>query len=498
MLKARKPVAIIDIGSNSIRLVIYENLTRSLTPLYNEKSVCSLGKGVALLGSMNASNVAKALKVMRRFALVIRLMQVKNIYCFATSAVREANNGEQFASDVTKIIGVRVDILSGEQEAYFATLGTIAGIPDFTGEIGDLGGGSLELSSLVPAKESNNETYKLGVISLKEESNFSLKKAMEIVKNQLKTSKVLAQKSDNFCAIGGTFREIAKLHQALTNYPLHMVQNYQVRAFGLIGFCNEIIEQYINNKTYEGIEFVSSSRTALLPFGAVVLRDILQIGAFENVIFSALGVREGYLYDKLSKIEQQYDPLFETCKQISILRSRSFKHSFELIDFSEQFISAVNIKEAASEKRLREAACLLADISWRGHPDYRGEQAVDLIAFGALVGINHSGRAFLAKALAVRYMGLKRQSISKEILQLAGKREGERARIIGALFRVAFVISASMAGVLPKVKFNINSNIVELILPNELSFLEGNHLKSRLNQLAKLLGLVGEIVITDL
>lgn len=496
-LGMRKPVAIIDIGSNSIRLVIYENLTRALTPLYNEKSICSLGKGVALDGNLAEQNIEKALKVMARFSLVMKLMNVEQAYCFATSAVREAKNGKDFAQQISTIIGVNVEVLTGEQEAHFAALGTYAGMPDFNGVIGDLGGGSLELSSLGLVNEEKQETYQLGVLQLIGVSENSLKEAVKITSKQLKNSDVLKKKSQNFCAIGGTWRQIAKLHQIQTNYPLHMVQNYQVDAKEMQEFCDKIITQFDATNTYDGIEFVSSTRVGLLPFGAIVLKKILRTGTFENVVFSALGVREGYLFNRLEKTKQQKDPLLEICENISLLRSRSHPHSFELIKFSKQFIGASKLSEDVEQQRLREAACFLADIAWRGHPDYKGEQAIDLIAFGALIGVNHAGRAFLARTLAVRYMGLKRHSVSSEILDLAGENNVKRAKILGALFRVAFVISASMAGVLPKVAFNINNQCLELILPQDLLFLEGSRLKNRLGQLAKTIGLqAGEIVIS--
>ena len=486
----KNPIAIIDIGSNSIRMVIYEKLTRALTPLYNEKSICSLGKGVALNGNLARQNVEKALKTMRRFALVLKLMQVKTIYCIATSAVRKAKNGAGFAKQVEKIIGTNVKILTGQQEAHYAALGTIAGMPNFSGIVGDLGGGSLELSSLANTSKNKYETFELGVISLMEASSNSILMASEIATKILESSNILQQNNNGtFCAIGGTWRAIAKLHQVQYNYPLHMVQNYQIEAKDIISFCDEIYSQYQAQNSYLNIEYVSSTRSKLLPFGALLLSKIMQLGGFANISFSALGVREGFLFSKLDNIEQQKNPLIETCNTMSLLRSRSYEHCLELIDFSEKFLTAVNISETKAQTKLRKAACLLSDISWRGHPDYRGEQAIDLIAFASLTGVDHQGRAFLAKTLATRYMGLKRNSISSELLDLAGEEASNRASLLGALFRVAFVLSASMAGVLGKIKFTVNDNMLELILPHELAFLEGSRLKNRLTQLAKQLGL---------
>ena len=147
-IKGARPVAVLDIGSNSVRLVVYERLARSLTPLYNEKSSCALGRGVASSGKLAEENVQRALKAIMRFALVTRLMKVGATYVLATSAVRDASNRASFVAAVEKIMDAPVRVLSGEEEAHYAALGVLAGFPGFAGIVGDLGGGSLELSEI--------------------------------------------------------------------------------------------------------------------------------------------------------------------------------------------------------------------------------------------------------------------------------------------------------------------------------------------------------------
>jgi len=476
-------VAVLDIGSNSVRLVIYEHLGRTLTPLFNEKANCTLGRGVAKDKKIAPENASKALKAIARFGLVVRLMEVKNTYIIATSAVREASNGKKFMAGVELLMEAKGNILSGAQEAHYAARGIIFGMPDFEGLVGDLGGGSLELSVVGSNKDFGGETYELGVIRLEDDSGFSVPKAMKIAKKQLEKSTVLSKnRHEIFCAIGGTWRAFALLMQVRSNYPLHIVQNYQVSALDALKLANELIE---NNGEVAGVETVSRSRRPLLIYGAVVMAAVLERGKFKNIVFSSHGVREGYLFERLDAKEANKDPLIVASEEICYLRSRSVVHANELVEFSAKFIKDMGEKENPSQQRLRHAACLLSDIGWRGHRDYRGEQSVDLVAYSALIGVDHPGRAFMAEILAVRYMGLNHKSSSQQLSDLMGEKTQFRARTIGALIRLAYVLSGAMPQILPKIKFEITSKKLVLLLPGEFSFLDSLRLQSRLEQLGQ-------------
>ena len=497
-IKGGLPVAVLDIGSNSVRLVVYERHARALTPLYNEKSACALGRGVATSGRMADENVTKALTAIKRFALVSKLMKVGAVHILATSAVRDAANRESFVAAVEKIMGAPVSVLSGQEEAHYAALGVVAGMPDFSGIVGDLGGGSLEMSAMEEGNDSAGETHELGVIRLQDDSKSSPDKARTLARSRLKDSMLKQRKAGGcFCAIGGTWRALAKLHQVLKDYPLHMVQHYAVPAEELSKFCAEIVSTVSSGKAMPGAEHASSGRRDLIPYGAAVMMEVLKTGRFDTVVFSALGVREGFLYSSLAPQQQALDPLMEAADEMSVLRSRSPGHAHDLIDFSAGLLAALGIDETPAEERLRKAACLLADIGWRGHPDYRGEQAVDLIAYGSLTGVDHPGRAFLAEVLAVRYMGLKHKSISQALLNLAGSDASNRARLLGAGFRVAYPMSAAMPGILPRTGFELIEDRLVLKLPEEFAFLAGDHLHSRLDQLAGVAGIKQTGIVID-
>ncbi|MBO9587941.1 Ppx/GppA phosphatase family protein [Devosia sp.] len=482
-LKGAQPVAVLDIGSNSVRLVVYERHARSLTPLYNEKSACALGRGIAQSGRLADANVEKALDAIKRFALVARMMRVGKVHVLATSAVRDAANRTEFVSAVEAIMEAPVRVLSGEEEAHFAALGVVAGIPGFAGVVGDLGGGSLELSIITNGRDANGQSHELGVIRLQDDADGSPKKAAALVREKLKKSLLAGiEPGGQFAAIGGTWRSLAKLHLELRDYPLHMVQDYVVPASEMIAVCEEIIAAE-SLKTYPGSNSASNSRRELVPFGAAVLAEVLRAGKFESVVFSALGVREGYLHGLLSEAEQAVDPLIQGAEELSVLRSRSPAHASDLVEFTAQYFAATGTVETAEESRLRQVACLLADIGWRAHPDYRGPQSVDSVAYGSLTGVDHPGRAVLAHAIAVRYDGLKTKS-ANTLIPLASPEMIKRGRLIGTLFRVAYPMTAAMPGILPRIRFRLEGDVLVLQLPEDYTFLNGEHLRNRLSQFA--------------
>ena len=497
-IKGARPVAVLDIGSNSVRLVVYERHARSLTALYNEKAACALGRGVAQTGKLAYENIDRALTAIQRFALVARLMKAGDVHVLATSAVRDASNSKSFVDAVSAMMQAEVRVLSGEAEAHYAALGVVAGIHDFTGFVGDLGGGSLELSRIDAGSDSTGETHGLGVIRLQDDSGRSVGRARELARERLAVSGLLGGRPGGpFCAIGGTWRSIAKMHQVLRKYPLHMVQHYVTKASDIGKLCDDIVDAVAAGKPMPGAEHVSSSRRDLVPFGAAVLSEVLRAGSFDSVVFSALGVREGYLYGLLSPDERDVDPLLQGAQEVSILRSRSPGHAADLIDFTANFQVATQVRETPEEARLRKVACYLSDIGWRGHPDYRGEQSVDMVAYGSLSGVDHPGRAFLAEALAVRYMGLKHKSISQSLMALAGPAANVKARLLGATFRVAYPMSAAMPGVLPRTRFSLENGRLVLHLPRDLEFLAGEYLEGRLEQLASAAGIKSSAIVAD-
>src|SRR6202007_789581 len=219
--------------------------------------------------------------------------------------------------------------------------------------------------------------------------------------------------------------------------------------------------------TLSNIEVVNNARRPLLPYAALVLEYILRVGKPRQVVFSALGIREGLLYSLLKNKDKEKDALIEAARHLNQLRSRSTQHGEELIEWSDRFMASSGLDETGEERRLRHAACLLADIGWRAHPDYRGEQSLNVIAYAGFVGIDHPGRAFLALSVFFRHVGVMHdEELSPRLRELASTRMLDRARVHGAALRLAYVISAAMPGVLPETPLAIERHRLALRLPD--------------------------------
>jgi exopolyphosphatase/guanosine-5'-triphosphate,3'-diphosphate pyrophosphatase len=177
-----------------------------------------------------------------------------------------------------------------------------------------------------------------------------------------------------------------------------------------------------------------------------------------------------------------------TAADLNVLRSRSPGHGEELISWTDRFMASSGLDESADERRLRHAACLLADIGWRAHPDYRGEQAMNIIAHGAFVAVDHPSRAYLALSIYFRHAGLSEEDLPTRLRELASTHILDRARVLGAAMRVAYILTAGQGGVLGRMPLQVKRGKLVLRLPGDLSKLGSDRLFSRLRQLARLVG----------
>src|ERR1700691_4391897 len=482
------PIAVVDIGSNSVRLVVYEGITRSPTEIFNEKALCGLGREVQSTRLLAADAVQHALAPLRRSRALCDTRGVKNTLPIATAACRDAKNGPAFTKLAERTIGADIDVLSGGREAELTALGVISGVHHADGVVGDLGGGSLELVDVRGTRARHGLTRPLGGLALADISAKSIKKAEKFVKKSLHGLPVLkACEGRVFYAVGGTWRSLARLHMWQTGYPLHVMHGYAISADEALEFAKLL--HRVDVETLANIDVVANARRPLLPYAALVLEYILRVGKPRQVVFSAFGVREGLLYSLLKQKDKEKDALIESARELNRLRSRSSRHGEELIEWTDRFIASSGLDEVAEERRLRHAACLLADIGWRAHPDYRGEQSLNIIAHGGFTAIDHPGRAYLALAVFYRHSGLVMDDeLSPRLRALASTRMIDRARVLGAAMRLAYVVSAAMPGVLPKTKLAVERHRLALHLPGEYAALNGERVSARLRSLARLIG----------
>ncbi len=481
-----EPVAIVDIGSNSVRLVAYESLTRAPTPTFNEKVLCGLGRGVATSGFLTEESIAKALMALQRFRILCQIMGIRDVRALATAAVRDAANGSHFLELAESAIGREIQLLAGAREARLAALGVISSIHEPDGVVGDLGGGSLELTDIKSGEVGPGLTLPLGGLSLMDVSERSPKKAAKIARDALAKVKPLESLAGRtFYAVGGTWRALARLHMRQRQYPMHVMHNYVIPTRDALEFA-KLVER-IEADALSSIESVSSARRPLLAYGAAVLEEIIRKSDPREIVISALGVREGLLYESLTPADQAKDPLITAAAEFNRLRSRAPAHAEELFEWTSRFLETTHLEESPPERRLRHAACLMSDIAWRAHPDYRAEQSHDLISNATLIGVDHPERAYLALAASYRHVSSD-EDIGGPSRTLVSARQLDRARILGAAMRVAYILSAAMPGVLPRAPLTAVKGRVVLSLPPDLAPLNSDRLQSRLKQFSRLIG----------
>ncbi|MEX6506565.1 Ppx/GppA family phosphatase [Jiella sp. M17.18] len=484
-LQDRRPVGVVDIGSNSIRLVIYEGNVRALTQLFNEKVLSGLGRGLAQTNRLDPAAMDSALAALRRFAKLAEQAEVAELYPLATAAAREAQNGPDFIAAAEAAIGRPIRILSGADEARFAAEGVLAGFYQADGIAGDLGGGSLELVDVHDGTSEGGLTLPLGGLRLRDLADGDLARAQAISDSHVSVCALAAKSAGRpFYAVGGTWRNLAKLHMEQETYPLHVMHGYEIPTDNLEPFLDSVIRS--DPDKLPRIDAVSKSRRALLAYGAVTLKSVIKYLKPSKIVLSALGVREGYLHSLLSEEEKAKDPLIEASAELAILRSRSPAHARELVVWCRRTFEALDIEETPEEERLREAACLLADIGWRAHPDYRGKQSLSIIAHAAFPAVDHRGRAFLGLTNFYRHEGHFEQNQLPEIERLIDPRLMHRARVLASLFRVTYLLTASMPGILDQLKWAQDPRGgFTLVMPGSLGALVGERPDGRLQQFAR-------------
>lgn len=468
--------------------MIYEGVARSPTVLFNEKMLAGLGRGIVTTGKLDPDGVRRAVEEFRRFRALSEQAGAESLDVLATAAARDAENGPDFIHRAEKILGTRIRILSGREEAGYSAFGVISGFHRADGIVGDLGGGSLELVDIKDHDIGDGITLPLGGLRLQDMAKGSLAEAAAITRKELARADWLKEGEGRpFYCVGGTWRNLARLHMMVTGYPLSVMHHYELDIESSASFLKQVAKGDIDKM--EGIGRISKSRRALLPYGAVVLQEIIAAMKPSKLLISALGVREGFLYSLLSEEDRRADPLISAAEELALLRSRSVTHAHELADWSGSFFEALGIEETEDDARYRCAACLLADVGWRAHPEYRGTQSLNIIAHASFIGIDHPGRAFIALANLFRHEGLFDDNLSPEMRALATPRYVERARLLGGLLRVVYLLTASMPGIIPRLKWRKGSDgSLTLLVPKSHAALMGERPLGRMAQLAKMSG----------
>jgi exopolyphosphatase / guanosine-5'-triphosphate,3'-diphosphate pyrophosphatase len=486
-LAAAERIGVIDLGSNSLRLVVFERLGAAVFPLFNEKVMCGLGRGIASSGRLNPEGVALALVNLRRFVAFARAIAVDHLAVLATAAVRDASDGDAFAAEVERQCRVPVKIIDGAEEARLSAAGVLAGIPDADGIVADLGGGSVEVVRVGPGTLSSGGNGQIGEgISLPlgplrlAEFGDRAKGLSETVEQTLAGVSVLrAAAGRKLYLVGGAARAIARLHMEHTQYPLHIIHRYTISRREAEGFLDIMGRQ--SRKSLERITTVSRKRLDVVPLAALVLRKLITLAGPQSVVFSALGLREGYAYGLVPAEERIPDPLIAGYVVVSRRQSR-FRLDGNLL---QQWTSPLFGDLSETVRRRHRAACWLSDLAWSEHPDYRAKQAFVRSLTLPFAGTTHPDRVFVATALHARYGGSVEDSVKEPTQRLLDEGATHEARTLGLALRLAYTLCAGSIELLAELGLGRSGNTLTLDVPSGSSLFVGETVQRRLDAVAR-------------
>jgi len=474
--RARSPapgharMGIIDIGSNSIRLVIYDGPARIPAALFNEKVMAGLGKGVSRDGTLDAEAMERAIASLGRFKRLAEQMGVPRPRTVATAAVREAANGRMFIDRVLDL-GLPIELLSGDDEARMAGLGVIASIPEANGIVGDLGGGSLELARVVDGEVRETSSFPFGVLrigAVKQQGPRAL--AALVAKTFKKSGWAGKGASLPFYMVGGSWRSLARLDMHLTQYPLPIVHHYWMPPENAQHLVRVLA--HLDRKRLRDVVGLSGARIPTLSHAASLLSQVVrQLGSSELIV-SAYGLREGLLYDDLSEYQRAQDPLIASAREEGARQGRFPEHG----DLLERWLAPLFENESPADARVRHATCLLADVGWRAHPEFRAERGVETALHGNWVGIDSRGRGMMAHALWTSFGG---QDAVPVISSICSPLEILTAERWGYALRLGQRFSGGVADALVGSRLALTPGALELHVERDNAILYGEAVERR-------------------
>ena len=489
----RRRVGVIDIGSNSIRLVVYDGLTRAPIPLLNQKITVGLGSDLEQTGRLDDAALEHGIQAVAVLSRMAETMDVHNVELLATSAVRDAQNGTEFRLRVEKECGRPVRVLTGDEEARMSAIGVISAMPTATGIIGDLGGGSLELVAIENGQMRESISLPLGPLRLVSRADSSVSKARKIIDAEIEPIEWLESrlKGETLFVVGGAWRAVARVHMAHVDYPLRIVHGYAMERRDARDFGHMLIK--LSQGTLAQIDAVSRKRADTLPWAALVMDKVLKMGKPAGVQYSAQGLREGFHFMQLDLATRDRDPLLSACMDTVSSEHRFDDHTGVM----ESWMAPLFVDDTPQFARLRHAACILNDIGWHEHPEYRAEQSMLRVLRMPWSVLDHMERAFLALVVFIRYGGSISDPIADIARRLLSSDQIRVATTIGKAIRLAWALTGSQGHLLARSPMSVDDGRLLLRLLDPDSIPAKDRMERYAASLGRVLNLDVDIVIRD-
>ena len=480
--RALSRVGVVDVGSNSVRLVVFDGAARSPAYFFNEKVMCGLGAGMAETGRLNPEGRARALDALRRFAHVAKRLGTGPLNAVATAAVREAEDGPDFVEEVRRETGIRLFVIDGSEEARLSAQGVLLGWPGAYGLVCDMGGSSMELAEIDGGRVGRCVSSDLGPLKLRDLKGGKKGRKAAIRETVGRLQDSLGEQKNRLFLVGGSWRAIARIDMARRGYPLHVLHEYRMSATDLRATIKHIAKH--DADALRAQSGVSASRVALVPYAAEVLREVVRKFHPRDIAVSSYGIREGLLYEQMPEALRMRDPLIEACRFSEAKDARL--PGFGRIIY--RFIAPLYNSARPERLRLVKAACLLHDVSWRAHPDYRAEDCFDNATRANLGGLKHSERVFLGLALLHRYSNSRAGTRFDTLEGLISDRDRDEAEILGRALRLAAMLWLTGEEEVARLRWHPRRKVLALDLDPDAAPLFGEVAQGRFKALAARLG----------
>ena len=479
--RALERVGVVDVGSNSVRLVVFDGAARSPAYFYNEKIMCALGAGLSETGRLNPEGRVRALNAIRRFQALADGIGLDVLTTVATAAVREAEDGADFCAEVLEKTGLKIHVIDGAEEARLSAQGVLLGWPGSYGLVCDIGGSSMELAEINDGQVGKRVTSALGPLKLRDIKGGKKGRKAYINATLDELHDAMGKQKNRLFLVGGSWRAIARIDMERRGYPLHVLHEYRMTASAVSATA-----KYIAQNDPEELRQrcgVSSSRMALVPIAIDVLKGVIRRFKPRDIAVSSYGIREGMLYEQMPDRLRRRDPLIEACRFAEAKDARLPGFGKRLYDFVLPLFKSTGDEQ----KRLVKAACLLHDVSWRAHPDYRAEVCFDNATRANLGGLKHSERVFLGMALLHRYRNKREGTRFENLYDLASEKSQHRAEVLGKAMRLGAMLWMHNTGDMGTLKFSSKKKRLELSLPRAAEPLYGEVAEARFRSLASAL-----------
>ena len=480
-------VGVVDIGSNSVRFVIYDLFGAAFTPIYNEKVLAGLGRDLHKTGKLHEEGAERAFTALKRFKYIADGQGLPNVLIAATAALRDASDAPEFIEKVRDEIGFQVKPMTGEREAYISSLGVLAGDRRANGLAADLGGASLELTNIGYEEKENGSTYPLGPFSVYEGEFDAALLALKIQSALNDGSLEKFEPGQPLFLIGGAWRNLGLIHQKRINYPLRIANNYQLDT----GEARELGAWASGDGAQELLNWpgISARRADTLPYAGLMLRVLIDRLQPAEIVISAGGLRDGLVLESLPDHVRQRNALFDACRDLARGRSQSTHFGKPLIKFLKDIDQHLpRVFSVGNETRLRNAACYLVGIGKGLHPDHRAKLSMKTVLYAPLPGLNHKERAYLAFMLYASYSSKAEPPNADAISYFLSEEEQMSARIYGEAMRFAVVLSGRSGDVLSRQELSLKGDKLELTVSSDFDGLVVEKCQFRLSRLAQLAG----------